>query len=125
MGHDSCNDEQRRPYLRANAGRAFADWLLLRIRKTTTKAPVARVCTHGTFPQRRDCVPIRMPDSLRQFFLKAASHNARQDHSTRACEPLSHAAFAQDRSENLLSGGPTTVPGRNPTMAPQKLARAI
>jgi hypothetical protein len=42
MGQVSWQAEQRIPYLRAKAGRAFADWLPLRIRKARINAEVAR-----------------------------------------------------------------------------------
>jgi hypothetical protein len=37
-GQDSWQAEQRSPYFLAKAGKALADWLLAKIRKTNAKA---------------------------------------------------------------------------------------
>src|ERR1700691_2011467 len=42
MGQDSWQAEQRSPYFRAKAGKAFAGWLLLRTMDARTRATAAK-----------------------------------------------------------------------------------
>ena len=51
--------------------------LLLSARKTRTKAAVSRFLPRANFPLRLDFIPIRMPDSYRDFFGKLHSHHAK------------------------------------------------
>jgi hypothetical protein len=62
IGHDSWQAEQRKPYFLANAGMAFASWLL-RARKIRARAKARNCGTLVDLPLKRDCVPICMPDS--------------------------------------------------------------
>src|SRR5579871_1398452 len=79
MGQDSWQAEQRSPYLRANAGNAFAFWLPLRTRKTRTRDPSRKFLPHDDVAHWRDCVPICMPHSSGKIrFFRMHSHKMRR-----------------------------------------------
>src|SRR5579863_239901 len=130
MGQDSWQAEQRRPYFLAKAGRAFAGWLALNIRKTRTSAAVRNVVANENFSPRPDRVNVDMPDSSHELLFapipttgrstKVAIRNWAKKMEHREPLPAPIAKLGQ-----LFSLGHTTLPERNPTMPPRSSARGI
>jgi hypothetical protein len=70
MGQDSWQAEQRRPYFRAKAGRAFAGWLQVSTTDARTRATAANDVARRKMLRRRELLETRMAGLLGKIKLR-------------------------------------------------------